>query len=227
MSSSHTPSPMMLAAEEALEASGVLHNAYFRRLRDGMMDKGAFLKSQKQFLFAVRFFPRPMNILLARLPDPADRLPILENVVEEHGHMSASGFHVTTFTQFLMSLGAKGGIDPPGPEVTAFNHILTTACAHDVFEKGVACMGAIERAFADISAVIGQAVVDRGWVRGEELVHYKLHAVIDRQHAEDFFSTIAKEWDDQERRQHIRDGLVLGLYAFNRLYDDMNALTLR
>jgi pyrroloquinoline-quinone synthase len=217
----------MLAAEEAMEASGVLHNPYFQRLQSDEMDRDAFLASQKQFFFAVRFFPRPMNILLARLPEPADRLLILENVVEEHGHMNASGFHVTTFTQFLMSLGAKGSVDPPGPEVTAFNHILTTACAHDIFEKGVACMGVIERAFADISTIIGQAVVSRGWIREEELVHYKLHAAIDRQHAEDFFSTIALGWNDRERQKHIRDGLVLGLYAFNRLYADMNAMTLR
>lgn len=227
MNSTYTPSPMMLAAEEAIEVSGILNNPYFQRLRSGNMDKDTFLASQQQFFFAVKFFPRPMNILLARLPDPADRLLILENVVEEHGCMNASAFHVTTFKQFLMSLGAEGSVNPLGPEVTAFNHVLTTACAHDVFEKGVACMGVIERAFADISAIIGRAVVSQGWVSEEKLLHYKLHAAIDRQHAEDFFSTIGAAWYDQGRQQDIRDGLMLGLYAFNRLYDDMNAIALR
>lgn len=226
MNQNQQPSPMMFAAEEAMDASGILRNPYLLRLQKGEITKEAFLASQKQFFYAVRFFSRPMNMLLARLPDPANRILILKNVIEEHGNMSPPAFHVNTFRQFLMSLGATG-IDPSGPEVTAFNYILTTACAHDTFEKGVACMGVIERAFADISAVIGQAVIASGWVSTGELVHYKLHAKIDRLHAEDFFSVVAVNWNDPEREQCIREGFALGLYAFNRLYDDMNAITLR
>ena len=85
-------------------------------------------------------------------------------------------------------------------------------------------MGVIEHAFADISARIGQAVVQRGWVRQEDLVHYALHAQIDERHAEEFFAVIEKGWDDQNRRYFIQQGLELGAYTFNRLYTDLHAL---
>ena len=84
-------------------------------------------------------------------------------------------------------------------------------------------MGIIEYAFAGISAVIGQAVVDRGWVSRERLVHYKLHAEIDERHAEEFFAIIEPAWDQPDRRDLIEQGLRLGAYIFDRLYRDMYA----
>ena len=85
-------------------------------------------------------------------------------------------------------------------------------------------MGIIEYAFAGISALIGQAVVQRGWVRQEDLVHYALHAQIDERHAEEFFAVIEPSWDDQARRYFIEQGLELGAYVFDRLYWDLEAL---
>jgi len=103
----------------------------------------------------------------------------------------------------------------------AFNSVLTSACVLDELEVGVACMGIVEYAFAGISATIGEAVVRRGWVRQEELVHYALHARIDERHAEEFFAVIEPHWENQARRYFIDQGLQLGAYAFNRLYLDL------
>ena len=89
----------------------------------------------------------------------------------------------------------------------------------------MACMGIIEYAFAGISATIGQAVVQRGWVRQGELVHYALHAEIDERHAEEFFAVIEPHWDNPDRRYFIEQGLELGAYVFDRLYWDLFALS--
>jgi pyrroloquinoline-quinone synthase len=95
----------------------------------------------------------------------------------------------------------------------------------DELEVGVACMGIIEYAFANISATIGRAVVQRGWVRQEELVHYALHAQIDERHAEEFFAVIEPRWADPNRRYFIEQGLELGAYVFDRLYLDLYAVS--
>jgi pyrroloquinoline-quinone synthase len=91
----------------------------------------------------------------------------------------------------------------------------------DELEVGVGCMGIIEYAFAGISAAIGKAVVERGWVAADRLVHYKLHAEIDERHAEEFFAVLEPLWDDERRRYYIEQGLDLGAYVFDRLYRDM------
>jgi pyrroloquinoline-quinone synthase len=212
-------------AVRALERVGIDDNPYFRALEEGSLALEAFRETQEQFYFAVEFFSRPMAGLLAKIPDPRQRLSVLENLVEEHGDFDAPRFHEATFRRFLGSIGA----DPDRvheavvwPEVRAFNSCLVTACVHDELEVGVACMGVIERAFASISARIGQAVVKRGWVPEKELAHYRLHAAIDERHADEFFRIVETRWDDPKRRYYIEQGLELGAYIFDRLYADLH-----
>jgi pyrroloquinoline-quinone synthase len=207
-----------------LKRSNILHNPYLEALADGSMTLECFRRTQEQFFFAVTFFPRPMAALVGRIPDPRRRLDILHNLVEEHGEFQEQSFHHTTFQQFLRTLGSqpeKLSTQPVWPAVRAFNSVLTASCVLDELEVGVACMGIIEFAFAGISAAIGKAVVQRGWVTEERLVHYKLHAEIDERHADEFFAVVEPVWADDRRRYFIEQGLDLGAYVFDRLYRDM------
>jgi pyrroloquinoline-quinone synthase len=229
----HTEAPtnraprVTAAAEAALRRRGIATNPFFAALEGGALGLDGFRRSQEQFYFAVLFFPRPMAGLLARLPDPYARLDLLHNLVEEHGDFRPDAFHEATFRRFLRSIGAHPnplhGVRE-APEVHAFNAVLTAACQCDEPEVGVSCLGIIEHAFADISATIGRSVVRQGWVAGDELVHYKLHAAIDRRHAAEFFTVVELAWDDAGRRRLIERGLDLGAYAFDRLYRDLYAL---
>jgi pyrroloquinoline-quinone synthase len=213
-------------ANAVLERCGIMANPYLRDLANGAMSLDAFRRTQEQFFFAVTFFPRPMAALVGRIPDPKQRLDILHNLVEEHGEFHEESFHHTTFQQFLRTIdGDPAALDALviWPEVRAFNSVLTTACVLDDLEVGVGCMGVIEQAFAGISAAIGRAVVERGWVAPEKLVHYKLHAEIDERHAEEFFAVVEGTWQEGSRRYFVEQGLELGAYVFDRLYRDLHA----
>jgi len=215
-------------ADRILEKSGIRRNPYLQALKDGSMSLECFRRSQEQFFHAVTFFPRPMAALVGRIPNPKARMDILHNLVEEHGEFNEELFHHTTFQRFLRSIGSepdKIETSPLSPALRAFNSVLTCACVLDELEVGIACMGIIEYAFADISATVGEAVVRRGWVGQEELVHYALHAQIDERHAEEFFAVIEPQWEDPARRYFIDQGLELGAYAFNRLYLDLYDLS--
>jgi pyrroloquinoline-quinone synthase len=211
-------------AETIIRRIGLLENPYLAALCSGAMSKECFRVTQEQFFFAVRYFPRPMASLIARMPDPAQRIDILQNIVEEHGEFREERFHPNTFRQFLTSIGARAAdvaALPMWPPLHAFNSILMGACAHDELEVGVCCLGIIEHAFAGISARIGKAVVDRGWVDPANLVHYTTHAELDVRHAEEFFAIVEPGWDDDRRRALSQQGLELGAYAFDQLYRSM------
>ena len=212
-------------ADVVLKRVNILHNPYLEALRDGSMTLDCFRRTQEQFSVAVTFFPRPMAALVGRIPDPRLRLDILHNLVEEHGEFQEQCFHHNTFQQFLRTIGSQPEkLDGPAlwPAVRAFNSVLTASCVLDELEVGVACMGIIEYAFAGISAIVGKAVVERGWVPEDRLVHYKLHAEIDERHADEFFAVIEPSWDDERRRYFIGQGLELGAYIFDRLYRDIH-----
>jgi pyrroloquinoline-quinone synthase len=212
------------SVNDVLAASGIMRNQYFTTLDSGEMSLEVFRRTQEQFYFAVDFFTRPMSALMMRLACPHERLGILKNIVEEHGNFRSGAFHETTFRQFLNSIGANG--ERPensamAPCVHAFNATMMSACLSENIRTGIACLGIIEYAFADISALIGKAAVVNHWVREAELVHYKLHAEIDKQHAEDFFRLNASEQAVKGEGLEIQQGLRLGAYAFDRLYRDL------
>src|SRR5262249_30418607 len=211
-------------ANEILKKCGIFHNPYFAALRDGSMSLECFRRTQEQFFFAVTFFPRPMAALVGRIPDPRSRLDILHNLVEEHGEFQEELFHHNTFQRFLRLIGSvpqETETQPLWPALRAFNNVLTSACVLDELEVGIGCMGIIEHAFAEISAIIGRSVVERGWVKQDELIHYTLHAQIDERHAEEFFAVVEPRWDDALRRHFTVQGLEMGAYVFDRLYRDL------
>ena len=217
---------MLQAARRALTSAGTLQNTYLATLQSGELTLEAFRSSQEQFFFAVHHFARPMATLLARFEEPVQRVEILRNVVEEHGDLDPRRFHSRTFREFLESIGASA--DPrkdvtQGPEVEAFNRALDGVCAQGPTAEALATMGNIELAFADISASIGRAVVERGWLDEDQLAHYSLHAELDHRHASDFFDAMIADWTRSTGRRDAERGLELGAYLFERLYRDLAA----
>jgi pyrroloquinoline-quinone synthase len=215
---------IMTQSQRILERSGILDNVYFQSLRNGQMSRDLFVHSQQQFYFAVLEFPRPMFCLLARITRPEARLGLLDNVVEEHGFFDDARFHATTFRQFCARL-AGSEFDPAQleqePAVRAFNRALWGVCQAESIDFGFACLGIIELAFASISSLIGQAVVERGWLAAKSLVHYQLHSQLDLEHAAEFFTPLHGSAADAARQRDITNGLQLGVYLFDRLYRDL------
>ncbi|TWU11136.1 TenA family transcriptional regulator [Allorhodopirellula heiligendammensis] len=218
-----SPVALVERASAIVTASGILENPYFRALRSGEMTLPVFLKSQQQFYFAVDYFSRPMSALVMRMDCPRRRLSILENIVEEHGGFEPNRFHETTFRAFLEQLSPSAGSRDieMRPPVHAFNTAIMSACSQGELAVGIACLGVIEYAFAEISSAIGQAVIDRGWVPEGKLVHYSVHAELDKKHAAEFFELLVTEWADAKTRRSIEQGLQLGVYLFDRLYRDL------
>jgi pyrroloquinoline-quinone synthase len=216
---------IVAAAEEILRARPIVGQSYFQRLVDGRMGLDEFTATQQQFFFAVRYFSRPVAALVARCPDSAMRMDLVHDLAEEQGDFIPTEAHDRTFARFLASIGVTPGRmkqAAEGPGVRAFNLALMGACQNGELELAFGCLGIIEHAFADISALIGRAVVARGWVTEGNLVHYKLHAEIDKRHAEEFFAVVEPAWQvDGLKQKSIRQGLELGRHVFSRLYEDL------
>jgi pyrroloquinoline quinone (PQQ) biosynthesis protein C len=211
--------------QELKARSAPLENPYLRSLRDGSFERDDFIETQIQFLHAVVYFSRPMAVLAARLPRAEQRLSLLENVQDEHGAGDLTGSHERTFLTLLARLGINASeIDRRAqwPEVRAFNSTLLGVCAHDDIPTALAMLGVIEDLFSGISAQIGRSIVERGWLRAEELTHYPTHEVLDLSHAEGFYRLIEQAPSGDPRSTYqVQQGLELGAHIFLRLYEDL------
>src|SRR3954470_24826033 len=87
------------------ERHAPLRNPYLVSLADGSMTREEFIETQIQFLFAVVFFSRPMATLAGRLPRPQMRVPLIENIRDEHGSGRLTVCHENTFLELLERLG--------------------------------------------------------------------------------------------------------------------------
>jgi len=202
------------------------NNPYFAALADGIFEKSDFIETQIQFYFAVQFFNRPMAALAAKIPDPQLRINVIRNLWEEHGEGDVERVHGATFLELLHRLDGLKSEDilrrSLWPEVRAFNTVLIGTCVIDEYMTGVGMMGVIERMFAEISALMGQGIIKCGWLPLDRIVHYTLHADLDIQHSQDFFDIVEKPWaHSAEDRYAIEQGIRLGAYIFNRLYEDL------
>jgi pyrroloquinoline-quinone synthase len=203
-----------------------LESPYLTALAGGEMSREDFVETQIQFLFAVAFFSRPMAALAGRLPRPEMRLSLLENVHEEHGRGALRFSHERTFLALLARLGvAPEEIERRAlwPEIRAFNTTLVGVCALDDTLTALATLGIIEDLFAGISARIGQGIVGRGFLPGDQVVHYAVHEKLDEEHAEGFYRELIGPWAAHPRHAYqIQEGLELGAYAFLALYEGLH-----
>jgi pyrroloquinoline-quinone synthase len=212
--------------DSVLAECGYNDNSYFKALSNKDFLKEDFIETQIQFFWAVVFFSRPMAALAAKIPTPDLRIEVVRNVWEEHGEGDPSKVHGTTFIELLSRLGnvTLEEVDRRAlwPEIRSFNTVLSGTCVLDEYLTAAAVMGIIERMFADISAWIGRGIVSNGWLAENKLVHYTLHEELDIKHSQDFFDILEKSWNNSaEDRYAIEQGLKLGAYIFNNLYEGL------
>jgi len=212
--------------QNILDETDYENNPFFVALRDGSFAREDFVETQIQFFFAVLFFSRPMAAIAAKIPDARQRVEVLRNVWEEHGEGVTNAQHGETFLVLLDRLSGITQEDVDKrvlwPELRMFNTTLTGACVMDDYLVGVGVMGMIERMFADISAWIGQSLVEREWLTRETLIHYNLHAELDIKHSDDFFDVLRPAWEASlENRYYIEQGLRLGAHSFYSLYEGL------
>lgn len=218
---------MQSLINDILTPMDVKNNPYFMALRDKTFDKNDFVETQIQFYFAVVFFSRPMAAAAAKVPCPKQRLEIIRNVWEEHGEGDLSDIHGHTFTQLLNRLDVKdlNEIDKRAlwPATRQFNTTLAGATALDEHLVGVGLMGIIEYMFSQISAWVGNGIIDNGWLTVDQMIHYNLHEKLDIKHAKDFFDVIEPTWEkgSVEDRYVIEQGIRLGAFTFYQFYENL------
>ncbi|MBX2864813.1 MAG: iron-containing redox enzyme family protein [Leptolyngbyaceae cyanobacterium MAG.088] len=184
-------------------------------------DREAFCQSQIPFRFAVESFSQALAAVLARMPLLEERLPLANNVAEEHGYGDRHRSHKCTFHQYLNALGANhDDFNAPCPvPVLAFNQSILTYALSQPGENGAALLGIIEYVYVDISATIARTLQQRQWTAPDSQSHYAAHETLDVEHARELLTLAKPAWHSDHARPHIAQGLLLGAYYFWRLYD--------
>ncbi|MEM9215442.1 MAG: iron-containing redox enzyme family protein [Cyanobacteria bacterium P01_F01_bin.150] len=197
------------------------HHPYLDWMQQQTTRREDFCQSQIPFRFAAESFAQALAAVLARMPILEERLPLADNVAEEHGDGDRHRSHKSTFCQYLKALGASAeDLTAPCPvTVLAFNQSILTYALTQSAESGSALLGIIEYLYVDISAAIAHTLQQRQWTAPGSQSHYADHETLDVEHAKELLTLAAPGWNSAYARPHIAQGLLLGAYYFWSLYD--------
>src|SRR5262245_15711302 len=102
----------MTAFEEVKAAAGKLfarrpieQHDLFMALREDRLSAEQVKALALQIYHVVDCFPRFLAALTANITDWRLRMPIVDNLFEEHGRMNPAAVHVETYKRFLGALG--------------------------------------------------------------------------------------------------------------------------
>ena len=210
--------------ESILDDIKFFHNPYFKNLKAGDFEKVDFIETQVQIYNVVQIFPKLLSDLIAKIPDGTAKMNIVENLYEEHS-VDTNEDDQSLFVLFLNRLGiSKEEISKRAmwPEARMFIMTARGTCVLDSYIVGAAFLGAVEYMFLSVAKWTEFGLVDRGWLTDKDLLYYANHEKLDKKHSQNFFDLIEKRWEFSEvDKYHIKQGLLLGAFAFNDLYEHL------
>lgn len=192
------------------------------------MKNGEFSPEQRkeialQIYHVVLYFPRFLSAILTNMSDYRMRMPLVENLFEEHGKMNEKYVHSETYKQFLVGIGITEQEikeSKPSIPVIAYNRALTDLCLHYHYLEGLAALGVIEEIVARVSPLVGNFAKNTFGSENQSLVHFTDHEVLDVQHANEIYEVVALGYEGQQR-EIIHQGLELGMYYHAKMYTDI------
>lgn len=196
------------------------NNIYFSALGYEKFKKEDFIETQIQFYFVVKFFPKFLSEVIPKLPESALKLSIIENFYYDHN----SNVPENKFLYFLNNLGvSEEDVEKRvlWPETRMFIMSLLGTCALDMVLVSCATLGVIEYMFLQVSKIIEGAVVKLGWLDVNKTGFYINHEKLDQRHAQELFNIVLKSWNDPENQYYVKQGLELGAYSFNLLFNEL------
>ncbi len=195
------------------KSTPISSHRYFSDLLDGSMSFELFKSSQTNFYSAVCYFSRPMFLLCSRMENYADRLTIIENILDEHGNGDINNSHAETYKSYLFNLGVnEKDIKETFSHsaVSNFYSIIEDTIKEGNIETAIAMYGIIEDRYTEISATIATSLVNNKWLREDQLIHYDTHKELDIYHAELFYKLVRDKWIKEISKENIIKGLKLG-----------------
>jgi pyrroloquinoline-quinone synthase len=168
----------------------------------------------------VQDFPRFLAALLSNVPDYKLRMPLVENLFEEHGRLNEAYVHCQTYRQFLIGIGLKEeeiNRSKPIVPVIVYNRSMIDLCLHYPYAEGLSALGVVEEIVARVSPIIGAFARKEYESTDQHLFHFSSHETLDIAHAQEIYELAALSYTE-ENSSLILQGMNLGMYYHKQMY---------
>lgn len=195
----------------------------FRKVHEGDLNEHQVKYIALQIYHVVKHFPRFLSAILTNMDRYELRMPLVENLFEEHGKMNPQYVHLETYKKFLYAIRVTEQemiACTPHVGVIAYNRGVTDLCLHYHCAEGLGALGAIEEIVARVSPIVASFTTANYASKKESVVHFSDHETLDITHANEIYQ-VASVFYEGITKNFVEQGLRLGLYYHTKLYDDI------
>ena len=124
----------------------ILNHPFITRIRNATLTKDQLQFFVEQYHIYNTYFPRMLGALAANVPDDKTRMPIIENLWEEHGSGKLEESHRVLFEKFAIAVGVSperlDKVEPLSTTAICCEHLLET-CLNEDFITSLGVLGPV------------------------------------------------------------------------------------
>jgi pyrroloquinoline-quinone synthase len=198
-----------LEAELSPLIDGVVEHPFLVALPS--IDQDGLRLFASEYALCNSYFPRCLAAVAANVPDDVTRLPLIENIWEEHGLGDLGASHRTMFWRFAVACGLPETRPPttqkPLATTADYAETLLGICREGHFLEGMGALGpgtelVTGRQYRRLLAGLQMT----GRFTEEDLVFFQLHIGLDDDHNADLEAAMAPWVTDLDSKERIRRG---------------------
>jgi pyrroloquinoline quinone (PQQ) biosynthesis protein C len=190
----------------------ILGHPFLMRLVEGKLSKEQLKFFAMQYGVYCSYFPRFLSAAAANVPDDRTRMPIMENLWEEHGEGDIHRSHRVLYEQFAASLGisARKLYDAsPLPNTRACVENLLDLCEEGHFLESLGALGPGTEFFTteEYLLILG-GLRKYDLFTEEDLTFWIVHTALDEEHYSEMIDSLRPWTKSSTEESMIRLGAI-------------------
>lgn len=188
----------------------IIKHPFIKRIDDAWLNQEQLKYFVEQYYIYCTYFPRFLAAAAANIPDDKTRMPIVENLWEEHGEGKIELSHRILYEKFALSLGLSkehlANVEPlPTTQICCEN--LINLCHDGHFLESLGALGPGTEFFTNEEySIIERGLKKYDFLTDEDIHFWTVHISLDEDHYSEMLEAIEPWTEKVENRFLIKSG---------------------
>lgn len=207
------------------EIEVILNHPFLKRISSGEMTFTQLQYFAGQYSIYCYYFPRFLSALAANIPDDKTRMPIIENLWEEHGSGKMSRSHRQLFNKFMESLDIDThnlSTITPLAETKECVDTLMDLCMNNSYIESLGAMGPGTEFFTnDEYEIIYNGLLKSKYFENRDLQFWKVHISLDVEHYSEMVEVLFPYINETKNRDLVKKGAFTAIKMEQLFWDGL------
>lgn len=205
----------------------ILHHPFLKKIESSSLSKNQLRYFAEQYSVYCRYFPRFLAAAAANIPDDKTRMPIIENLWEEHGEGKLSKSHRILYNNFAASLGlSEEDLNQVVPISTTriCCENLINLCHDGHFIESLGALGPGTEFFTNEEyTIIANGLENYDFLNKEDVEFWTVHISLDEDHYSEMIDCLRPWANTLENKYLIKTGAKKAIDLEVLFWDGLDA----